>query len=143
MIREAIYSAFFDKIKNVTKFQVASRRLRHWSDVAPADQPALFVAQRAETVQPAPGMPPVWEFRADIYIYANTRGDQSRAPAEILNPILDAVIAALAPSPITAGKQTLGGIVEHCWIEGSVQTDEGVLGDQGVIIIPVVLKVST
>ena len=142
MNREAVYSALFNKLRDVAPFRVTSRRLQHWSDVAPADQPALFIAQRNEVVNPVPGLPYVWELRVDVYVYANTRDDRTRAPAEILNPIVDAVVAALAPSPVTGNKLTLGGLVEHCWIEGEIVTDEGVMGDQGVVIIPVVLKVS-
>ena len=88
MNRELIYSKFFDLVKGVADFKTASRRLKHWSDVAPAQQPALFVSQRTE-----------------------------------IN-----------------NKQTLGGLVAHAWIDGVIETDEGVLGDQAVAIIPVVIK---
>jgi hypothetical protein len=51
---------------------------------------------------------------------------------------LDALEAALAPSPVT-GIQTLGlpGMVRHVTISGKVETDEGVLGDQAVAIVPI------
>ena len=59
----------------------------------------------------------------------------------VLNPLLDAVEAALAPDPV-GHVQTLGGLVSHCWIAGRIQTDEGVPGGQAVAIVPVEILVS-
>lgn len=139
MNREPIYAALFNLVKASTVFTTASRRLKHWSDVPPADQPALFMAQRPESVQTVPGMPSVHVLSVDLYLYANTQ-DVNDAPAQILNTLLDAVEASLAPDKIT-NKCRLGGLVEHAWIEGSIETDEGTLGDQAVCIIPIKIKV--
>jgi hypothetical protein len=56
----------------------------------------------------------------------------------LLNPLLDALEAALAPSPAT-GIQNLGlpAMVQHAYIAGKIETDEGVLGDQAIAIVPV------
>jgi len=56
----------------------------------------------------------------------------------LLNPMLDALEAALAPLPAT-GIQNLGlpTMVQHAYIQGKVETDEGVLGDQAVAVIPI------
>lgn len=139
MTREPIYAALYAKIAAATGFKTISRRLRHWDDVPQSDQPALFMAQKNETASTTPGMPSVWILSVDIYIYAHTQGDKSIAPGTILNPLLDAVVAAMAPEAVS-GKQTLGGLVQHAWIDGSIETDEGVLGDQAVCIIPITLK---
>lgn len=139
MTRELIYSTLFDLLKGVGEFKTTSRRLKHWSDVAPAQQPALFVSQRTEIVTRIPGLNPVWDLHLDVYIYANTGGDKSLAPSQILNPLIDAIEEALKPNAID-NKQTLGGLVQHAWIDGAIETDEGVLGDQAVAIIPVVIK---
>jgi hypothetical protein len=141
MDREAIYSALFDKLSNAAEFITVSRRLKHWSDVAAADQPALFQAQRREIVEGEPGLPRMHLLHVDAYIYAST-GDPDASPGEMINPLLDAIEAALAPDPIT-NKQRLGGLVEHVWVEGEIETDEGTLGDQGVCIVPLVIKVSS
>jgi hypothetical protein len=83
------------------------------------------------------GAPIVWTLYAEFYIYAHS-SDPYLAPAAILNPLIDAFEAALAPSP-TSGIQNLGlpQMVQHAYISGKVQTDEGVLGDQGIAIVPV------
>ena len=79
----------------------------------------------------------MWTLYAEFYLYAHS-SDPDLAPATILNPLLDALEAALAPSPMT-GIQNLGlpQMVQHAYIVGKVQTDEGVLGDQAIAIVPV------
>lgn len=142
MTREPIYAALFAKLVASASFSKASRRLMHWQDVALADQPALFMAQKREIVETRPGMPPVTTLLVDVYLYART-ADPDQAPGQILNPLLDAVVATLAtPDNVMTNKLTLGGLVLHCWIEGTIETDEGVLGDQGVCIVPIAMKVA-
>ena len=113
------------------------RRLRHWSDVAPAEQPALFMAQKSEQASVRKlGAPTVWTLAVDLYVYTHS-SDPYLAPATVLNPLLDAVEAALAPSAAT-GVQDLGlpSQVQHAYISGKIETDEGVLGDHAVAIVP-------
>ena len=145
--REAIWSALFAKLQTVSGIVTFSRRLKLWSDVAIADQPALFLTERYEDVNVAPhmavnrpGLNSLSVITADCYLYANTDTDPSIAPSTILNPLVDAVFAALAPDNVVSNKQTLGGLVSHCWIEGRITTDEGVLHPQGVVIIPILMK---
>ena len=138
IVRETIYAALFDLLQTAAEFATIDRRLRHWNDVAPAEQPALFLSQKSETAaNPVLGAPTVWTLAADLYLYAHS-SDPYRAPAMILNPLLDAVVAALAPSAAT-GIQDLGlpNMVQHAYIAGKIETDEGVLGDQAVAIVPI------
>jgi hypothetical protein len=136
--REPIYAALFAKLAAAANFTTASRRLKHWSETPTADQPALFMAQRSEHANPRPpGLPTVWDLHVDAYVYVTTT-DKSIAPGTLLNPLLDALVASIAPD--YSGKQTLGGLVQHCWIEGDIKTDEGTLGDLAVAIIPISMK---
>jgi hypothetical protein len=135
--REPIYAALFGLIETAADFAVVDRRLRHWSSVLPAEQPALFMAQKSELASVRTlGAPTVWTLSVDLYVYAHS-SDPYLAPATVLNPLLDAVEAALAPSA-TTGIQDLGlpAIVQHAYISGKIETDEGVLGDQAVAIVP-------
>jgi len=42
--RERIYAALWALAAEAENFTTASRRLRFWSDVSPAEQPALFMS---------------------------------------------------------------------------------------------------
>ena len=137
MNREAVAAALFALASSVAGFKVTSRRLKHWSDVPAEDQPALFQSQGKELVDTAAakmGAPNTHKFDFQIYIYVHS-SDAAVVPSSLLNPILDAIEAKLATTPGT--KQTLGGLVQHAFISGSIETDEGVLGDQAVAIIPI------
>jgi hypothetical protein len=137
--RELVYQALFTKVGSAAGFVTAGRRLRHWSDVAAAEQPALFQVQKFETVKRDAGLPPKWTLGIDLFVYAHAPDDVSPA-ASVINPLLDAVEAALAPD-LVSNLQTLGGLVAHCWIAGKIETDEGVLGGQAVAIVPIEILV--
>jgi hypothetical protein len=83
------------------------------------------------------GAPIVWTLYAEFFLYAHL-SDPFIAPGAILNPLLDALEAALASSP-TTGIQNLGlpEMVQHAYIAGKVETDEGILGNQAIAIVPV------
>ena len=136
--REPIYAALFDLAAGAAGFVTAERRLRHWWDVAPAEQPALFMTQKSEVASVKTlGAPTVWTLLVELYFYANS-SDPYLSPATVLNPLVDAVEAALAPAA-TTGLQDLGlpSMVQHAMIAGKIETEEGVLGDQAIAIIPV------
>ena len=136
--REPIYAALFELVAGAAGFVTAERRLRHWSDVAPAEQPALFMTQKSEAAAvKALGAPLVWTLNVELYLYAHS-SDPQLSPATVLNPLIDAVEAALAPAP-TTGLQNLGlaAMVQHAMIAGKIETEEGVLGDQAIAIIPI------
>jgi len=140
VIREPIYAALFALVQSAAPFVTVSRRLRHWSDVGAAEQPALFMIQKTETAEERRPLPVKWRASVDLYVYAQAP-DETTAPSTVLNPLLDALEAALAPDPVSH-VQTLGGLVQHCWIAGRIATDEGVLGGQSVAIVPVEILVS-
>ena len=136
--REPIYAALFARVATAAKFVTAARRLRHWSDMTPAEQPALFMRQKTEVAAvPALGAPTLWTLNVELYVYAHA-SDPYVAPATVLNPLVDAVDEALAPVAAT-GVQDLGlpELVRHAYIAGKVETNEGVLRDQAIAIIPV------
>ena len=135
--RETIISALFTLLQGTAGINTSSRKVKHWSEVTQREQPALFLAQGKETLQAAKmGEPVRHTLTAMVYLYAHTQADSKTAPSQILNPVVDAIEAALHPT-FEGTKQTLGGLVVHAGIVGTIETDEGALGDQGVVIIPI------
>lgn len=140
--RETLYAAVFNLLKNSASFKTASRKLRHWSEVPPEEQPALFVVQGGEVPQVTTKTPTVWSLKVSVYIYAHTAAGmrEEEAPSQILNPLVDAVTDAIE-LPSQPFEQTLGGLCHRLRLDGAIETDEGVLGDQGVVIIPITIVV--
>ena len=136
--REAIYGALWVLGSGAARFASANRRLRHWTDVATAEQPALFMSEKGgHAAIKRLGAPIVWTLYAEFYIYVHS-SDPYLAPGTVLNPLIDALEATLAPTP-TTGIQNLGmpEMVQHAYIAGKIETDEGILGDQAIAIVPV------
>lgn len=137
---EAIYAALFALAQNqITGVVTYDRTLRMWSDVAPAEQPALFQVEQDYTVDQEYALPPRWTLHAEWYLYCyGNKQDQS--PGAQLNTLLTQVVAAVPPKDFTQ-IQTLGGLAFRCWINGKIETDEGVLGQQRVAIVPIEILV--
>ena len=134
--RETIYSGLFDVFSNIDGFATVSRRLQDWTDVGADQQPALFQVQKGEVFIQQKGLPKKADLAVDLYIYAYSN-DTSTPPSTILNPLLDAVENLLQPNPgQDAVTLDIPG-VSHIWISGKIETDEGILGDQSVCIIPI------
>ena len=143
MNREEIYSALFALLSTIPGIVTFSRRVRHWTDVPPVEQPALIQEQFEESARyVGRAFPAKWTLSLNLALYVNVGNDQQAAPSQTLNPLLDAVLAVLEPSG-SQEEQTLGGLVSHCRISGKVLIAEGgSLGPQAAALIPVEIVVS-
>jgi hypothetical protein len=136
--REQIYGALFTLAQQATGIVNSSRKWKSFADVPPEQQPALFLVEQKERAMPeSPGQPTKWGLAAEIVIYAWAAGDDI-GTGEVLNPVLDKLQAALAP--VRYGeKVTLGGLVQHVYIDGVIEKDGGVLGQQAMAVIPIAI----
>ena len=137
--REVAYLALFSKLSALGVFKLVTRRLKHWQDTAPEDQPALFMEHSGEVTQQVRGQPARVMLELNLWVYVRSNGQEV---GPVLNPILDVISDALAPPKNGDHTQTLNGVVHHCWIEGQTQIFEGDLGEEAVAIIPVKLLVT-
>lgn len=134
---EAIYVALWSQISANLPASVITkaRRWQHYDDVPQAAQPAVFLWEGPIEVQRVRGMPAIYAIHPELYVYCNNKGDNTIAPGTLLNPIINAVISALEPTG-PDDTQTLGGLVDRAYIDGSIEVDGGHLGEQSVAIIP-------
>lgn len=148
MTREPIYAAAFAFFSGLTAggaplFNMATRKTKTWEEVAPEDQPALLMRQRAEQADKRKGFPTKWRLEFDLFLYVHTgaQNDPEVVPAQVLNPLLDAIEASLAVDDVANDACTLGGRVSHCAINGTVEIYQGNLGDEAVAIVPIEILV--
>lgn len=140
--REQVFSVLFSLLSGAAGFATTSRRLRLPSDVPAGQQPALFLSQGDEDADQASFGATRWRLSAHVAIYVNAGADPNVAPDTLLNPLVDAVEMALTPVPPGA-KQTLGGLVDHCYIDGKVVRDPGVLDGQAFAVVPLTIVTGT
>jgi len=146
--REAIYQAVFELGAAaswgdpVQQFAVASRRLKLWGDT-PA-QPAFYQAEHGESLTQTSNLPYKRIFKVNWVVYQNTGLNPDVSPTVENNNILDALENVLAPKPLDRGypqRNTLGGLVYHCFIDGPILKVPGDIDDQAMMVIPITMLV--
>lgn len=150
MTRETIYAAVFAFFSGLTAggsplFKTATRKLSTWDGVSPEDQPALLMQEQSESVTRVKGQPSIWRLSIKLFLYVHTgaNNDPTIVPAQILNPLLDAIQASLAIDDVSNNACTLGGLVSHCAIEGTVERFQGDMGDEAVAIVPITILLAS
>ncbi len=131
--REPIYAALFSRVAGAADFATTERRRYDWRDeIAFAALPGLFMRQKQE--QKSEGK---WTLSVDLQIVCGASPGVS--PTAVLNPLIDAVEAALAPQ--ATGMQDLGlpAMVQHAYIAGKIEYQDGDQSNQASAIIPVEL----
>jgi hypothetical protein len=144
--REQAYEALWTLVQTVhppggyNQWRTKSRRLALWDNVPPASQPALFLHKGIETVnQPQAYGAIQYSWQSQIWIYF--RSDtlpQGILPDSEINNFLDAFDLVLQGLP-PGERQTLGGVIYQCFIDGVIAFDDGLVDNQAVIIIPITM----
>lgn len=139
-LREPIYQALFDLVTNdptvAVIFVTKGRLLPHEAAVASVACPALFTFQFPETrAYAGKGIPAKRTLHCAFIAYFSTNSGAGQLPATMLNAAADAIDNAIHPAP--GYVQTLGGLVEHVYIEPDIRPYEGLLQDKSVLVAAV------
>ena len=137
--REQISVAFFDLIAGAAGFTATSRRFVHWDQVNETQMPFLTMLKTGEQrARQSEGLPTL-TINAHVFVYLTAGMDPEDVPDTAMNALLDAIDAAVAPAgadAINGNKQTLGGLVAHCYPFGPVFIDTGDVDGKAVAAIP-------
>lgn len=135
--KEAVYAALATRLSAVAGIRTTGRKVRHFDDVAPPEQPALFIEQTAVEYEGATRHPSKLKIKANVLVYAWE--ESATGPMPAINTLVDAVESLLgrqsgeeSPSYTT----TLGGLVASARVTG-IEYAGGNLGNQGVAVISV------
>jgi hypothetical protein len=140
--REPVFSALESLFVAANIAPRVTRRMMMPNEAVKGDLPVLIVWEQNEATKVAGrGLPSMRTWEAWLVVYFKN-DDPQRPGASIINPILDAIELALAPSP-AIGTQTLGGLVSHCWIEGATAVSLGDVDAEGLggAVVPVKILV--
>ena len=143
--REAIFRVLFDRLSTIPGLVTCSRKWEPWEQCT-GKQPAIFLATGNETAQAQRDQPTIWTLRPTIYIYCRNDADPTIPGGVVMHGFLQAVEKVLERQPteglgsgpyglLTFGT-SLGGLVSSCSINGEIETDEGLLQNQCVAIVP-------
>jgi hypothetical protein len=129
-------ATFSTAINGSTTWTTTSRRLKLWADVPKTSRPYMCMTEHHESqVFRKENTPGYITMLVDVFVYINSE-DMNTVPSIILNTILDALDASIAPGP-GEQRQTLGGLVSHCRVDGPVLKDPGDIDGDGLLIYPI------
>lgn len=122
--REVVFQALFARLQAIPGVRTTSRRMTLPSQVAPGDMPRLMLWEQPEIARNQTGLPDkrVWEAWA-VIVFVNE--DPTVAGATIINPMLEAIEAALGVDDFARNVCSLGGLVHYARIEGTVIKETG------------------
>jgi hypothetical protein len=141
MTRNDIMQALLAQVTPPGVFQTTGRRLIYWTDCDA--QPALFVRHMKDHYDRGPTrLPARVTVECEVWIYARTGEDPQVTPDVALNDLVDLVEQQLRPAA-NREAQTLGGLVTHAWIAGTIEYEPGDIFAQGIAILPVMILVPT
>lgn len=135
--REEVIEALFTLLQTAPGFNLYSRRLRMWTDVPPEQQPALFLVEHSEArLNNLRGTPGRLQLMANVWIMVKTT-DTTVIGGELLNDLIDAVEGVINNVDPKINVQTLGGLVNRCWVNGTIIKDPGDIDGQALAIVPI------
>ena len=143
--REPIYAALYNLVVShpavKDQFVTTGRLLRLFAQTDQASMPALFFFQQGEDhVRDGKGIPDKRTLHCVFVLYCWTQ-DAGTLPATLANTLLDVIDDCLNQPGNPQNVQTLGGLVEHVYIEGRVQIAEGLLQEVTVVTVPIAILI--
>jgi hypothetical protein len=137
--RESISAALFkllQAIQTTPAVTTFSRRYVDSTSLGGANLPAVVLLVKSEdAIRKGMGIPIEWKVTAGVFVFVSTT-DTDTEPDMVMNNILDAIEAAVAPDK-GSGYQTLGGLVVNCRINGTIERDPGFMSGVGAAAIPI------
>jgi hypothetical protein len=140
--RATIYGALANLLFNSTVWQTKGQRVIPWTKLSA--QPAIFVTPWKELAIPPPafGQPMRYEFTMQVWLFV-LNGDPTGPSSTNIGDLIDLVDSLLRGDTLPGGRQTLGGLVEHCWrADQEAIVACGHLGTQSAAVIPVNILVT-
>jgi hypothetical protein len=138
--RTTIMTALFTLLQGVTSFAFTSQRFVMWDQLSPQTQfPALLLWEEGDHYEWLSEPTARVTMTAQAIMYLNASADQTVAPVQDIDALLDLIDAALKPTgpDKLTGRQSLGGLVYNCRIEGEVKKASGDLDNISVLIVPI------
>jgi hypothetical protein len=138
--REQVANALFNLLVGSSQFLTASRRFMPDDQIASAGKPALFLLdddeQHTRGKQLAPA---IRETTFECLIFISAGLDPNVVPGTTLNNLIDAIdpVSGGVLKPDVNARQTLGGLVTDCYIEGKIIKAPGDINGLGAARIPI------
>ncbi len=137
-MREQIGDALFALVEKAVAAEKSSRRFVRWDQVALTDMPFLTILKREEGREHQNDGLPILRMSYLMFVYFSVALDQGSSviPEIQTNGYLDAIDTAMKPfgaDLINGNRNSLGGLVTHCYLTGQTLVDTGELDGIGLV----------
>lgn len=144
--REPIYAALWALVSTDARvqavFKTMGRYTKHFDDVPGQLMPALFLLQKGENwQQTGRGVPPKRTLESHFLVYTDTGNPAAMLPSTAMNVLLDVLDDVLVQPANGSYVQTLGGLVNHVYIEGKIEIAEGLLQSKSISVVPITMLI--
>ena len=137
--REQVMSALVMRLSSAS-FVTVSRRNRGPDAIQASATPALMLIGHKEFYdRPALSLPAKIILHVLAIIYVDVGTDENAVPDAVLNPLLDALSASLAPDSPQTGRCTFGGLVQSVMIDGEIEKAPGDVTGKGLAVVPLTI----
>ncbi len=140
--RQQVFNALFALLKTTPApigqtWNSFSQHLKSWDDYPSDAQPVLTLYRLPQIAEQKTFGVTKWHWKAAVFVYYRIDSTQcSQGGAEALvDNFIDAIEQVFQTDPLL-GRVTLGNLVWHCWIDGPITFDSGVIDNQAVIVVP-------
>ena len=136
--REQVMEALQTRLQGAYSFGAVTRRLVSPETIASPGAPALvLIKHHEEYSRKSPSVPPVRTMTIMAIVYIDVGTNVNAITDAVINPIQDAIDAALVPDDYVNGRCTLGGLVFSAMIKGEVIAAPGDKTGKGLAILPI------
>lgn len=126
-------------------FVKRERRIRLFTQVPVEQMPWFGQGEPGESVTQKTNLPYKNVQKFSWIVYHRAGADPDAVPVVANNQIIDAFKAAMEPKPTDPGffdsRNTLSGLVHHCYIDGQILKDPGDVDEQAIIFVPITVLV--
>lgn len=146
LVRESVYAALANLVftdPRVTGiFATTGRYAAQIQQASPGELPALYMFQIPEQRKnKGKGIPPERTLRCQFIAYFATENPETTLPATALNNAADAIDDIVSEPANPGNVQTLGGLVEHVYIDPAIDYYEGLLQERSALVATVAMLV--
>lgn len=147
--RQQVFTALFNVVKSIppptgTTWQTFTQHLKSFDDFPPEQQPAFTLYRMHQIADQKTFGVTRWQWKAALIIFYRIDAYQcpqgQAFPEVLVDNFIDAVEQRFQTDPLN-NRFTLGGLVYHCWIDGAIAFDSGIVDNQAIIVIPLTIVV--
>lgn len=139
--RNQCSEALLAVLVTATNFKTVSRKFIDWDQLSAAQRPSLCLWEGGETIGYANEVGQTVLMRNNAIIALDPTQEPTKTPIGELDDLIDKIDSVLKPSTgidQAQGRQTLGGLVYHCRIQGEIIKASGDGGSNiSVLIVPI------